>query len=193
MNNMGKITLIMVAAVAIGAFALPSMLSAGGISHDYVNGTNVDCAKCHKTGDTIANAIAGSDKALYGLAAGGDPDGLNAKSADGYVKGDTIHGNMVNSCKGCHELTGLGTGNTLSPNTHTKVSYPSCVTCHGHVVNQEYGIPTSTDVHSDFQVSANGIDQDAPCIGCHTGSAVVGTITYNMNRATTQVSGLTFG
>ena len=171
MKNMGKLTLIMVSVVAIGIFALPSVMSVGTGQHTFNNGTAVDCNKCHaNAGDAVNSELLASGLTMY--------------TTLGTSAGNKIHAmddaGLVGQCKDCHKLA-------AGPRTtdHTGVTMkPVCTVCHTNVNGELAG---AAEPHAGFASTGN-----AGCLGCHTAVSVAGSPSYTYSVSVTAV-GLTIG
>lgn len=171
MKNM-KITMLMIAVVAVGAFSLPSVLSVGTGQHTFVNGTQVSCNKCHTdSGDKIMTELALSNVTMY-----------NTLGTGIGVRIHALDGNGITSCKSCHALAAPTLGD------HTGVlKKPSCSTCHGGV-NAE--LLDTDEAHKALNTSVGNMG----CIGCHTTVTVTGSPTYSYSaNNTVPVAGLYIG
>lgn len=178
MKDTGKLTLVMIAVVAIGVFALPSVMSVGTGQHQFVNGTNVDCNKCHtNTGDAVNAELQSSDTTMY--------------TTLGAAVGDPIHAldgvGTVGSCKDCHYLK-VG---PITGTEHTGVTrQPLCgADCHTNVLTagQTGELAGADEPHSGFSSEGN-----AGCVGCHTAVTVAGSPSYSYSGSITSL-GLTIG
>ena len=158
----GKAIVLIIGVIAIGMFALPSTLAMYSGQHSFVNGTNVDCAKCHSGSDSI-----------YGELTGGGPHNyFTCKQCHGFESGNpnTNNGSMGHAattsvtCVGCHANTPYAGG-------------PLGFDGDGITVVDEL----AAGAHKGF---ANSSDVDLACLGCHTNVGVDGTIsepTYASN------------
>jgi hypothetical protein len=183
--KMTKLTIFMLAVVAIGIFALPSTLSVGVGQHKFRTYGTVEtdgaafCAQCHKSGDTVSNELLASD--------------TRDTAAMGYGGiGDKIHSSIW--CGDCHEITeGY---EVAAVSTEHAAKNPSCLKCHG--AGNTYGyndvtveLSQLTESHKNFVVAG---DDDVQCIACHTYVTKEGTITYTFDTSFGVVSkGLTIG
>ncbi len=187
MKQTGKLTILMVAVVAIGIFALPSIMSAGAGQHQFINATSIrgsdsskNCLKCHGTAnDDVSGELGRSDK----------NDFYNTAGA-------RIH--ILVQCADCHDLSrALEAGVTAY--THTKVpNRPDCMGCHNGATVQGVAlddvwteIGNATEAHAGFKNASVAV-KNAGCIGCHTHVAIAGEISYTYSGAYTAI-GLTIG
>ena len=171
----GKIILLMISVVAVGMFVLPSTLALYSGSHDFVQGTEVDCGKCHSTsaGDEIAGTIAN----------GSAHTGLTCKSCH-YGDSGTVGGRFA------VDVVGNGTG-TDTTDAHAAGVSVNCIDCHsypfsyqaatkdanGSSVNVSAEISMTGEAHKMLLVNTTGdngglADNDAVCIACHTRAVV---------------------
>lgn len=185
MKNTGKLTLLMIAVVALGIFALPSVMSIGTGQHTFNNGTDVQCSKCHAlTGDKVAAELSLSGTAEYVF---------NTKTPDGT--GRQIHKQdgvgAAGECSGCHRMAGMG-----SVGEHTAITrQPFCASCHTIVLDvlaNTGELTGENEPHNGFAASTL-TDRNAGCLGCHTAVTVSGASpSYSYSGATTAL-GLTIG
>ena len=159
----GKIVLLMIAVVAVGMFALPSTLALYSGQHTFINGSNVDCDKCHgaSAGITWTGGAAGE---------------LNATN-------NTAHTALT--CESCHSTTTA----TIESDYHAAAAVgASCIGCHSGPGAENISGATENDilvqlrgaseVH-DNMTSTEGsgnTSKDYACIACHTEATVTGTI-----------------
>lgn len=148
----GKIILLLLSVVAVGMFVLPSTLALYTGSHAFVNGSSVDCGKCHVASmDNIAAE-------------------LNTSSRP--------HTTMT--CGNCHGSTNpdvnLDQGNDHG---HAASMSVDCIGCHANAsesvgdedVLRELNLATAAHHEVTWNDSATneGIDdRDQACIACHT-------------------------
>lgn len=173
----------MIAAVAIGMFALPATFSLGGEQHRFktvesAEGVTAFCEGCHLagTGDAIQTQL--------------DNSGQNALYAS--TDSGVIH--STQSCGTCHGVTGgYALSTTNAAGTHA-AELPSCLKCHGAPGNTQYGlnnvVPELSDpdeAHNTFNFGS--VDDDLHCIGCHTYVAKDGAPSYTFDRAPQQFEG----
>lgn len=192
-KNMRKLTILMIAVVAIGTFALPNVLTASQGQHQFNPGSAVQCTKCHGPNNAdqgVALELNSSGLTDYGLADGGDPDNLAQWTASGYIRGKKIHVEV--GCAGCHTVTKKAAGDgrpTLTTDTHVGVLRDvNCRTCHGHVVTAGQELQGADEVHNNAVVGIGGATGlagvgDAACIGCHTAVGVTGSVSYGFTPA----------
>jgi cytochrome c553 len=183
--KMKKLTILMIAVVAIGIFALPTTLSVGAGQHKFlqagtVSGGQTDlvvfCAQCHSTDTLKSSEIDQSDKNLY------------------YNQTDTsrIHSSLfapgAGGCASCHAIDGgyaQTVGGVRDPTNKVQhaAALPSCLKCHTSGTNRtlmtkdvmlELNAPT--EAHKNFKTSA---DDDIQCIGCHTAVTKSGAVSYS--------------
>ncbi len=176
MKNMGKLTIVMVAVVAIGIFALPSVMSVGTGQHTFNNGSAVDCNKCHNNaGDLVGTELAASGTTMYTTLGANVGDKIHKLEASGAPATG-----LVSSCKDCHKLS-------AGPRTtdHTGVTMkPVCVDCHTTITAELNG---AAEPHARFATAGN-----AGCLGCHTAVTVAGSPSYSYSGSVTSL-GLTIG
>lgn len=179
MKLTGKITMLMIAVVAIGVFAMPSVMSVGSGQHTFLNRTQVDCNKCHTSStDGVSNELNQSGYQVYTY---------NQAGKVAFTGTQQIHkmdgSGTVGTCKSCHALAAVGAGTD-----HTAVTrQPSCTaTCHTIALSE---LQTTSDPHTRFSTAGN-----AGCMGCHTKVAVGGSPSYSYSQSTwTNVLGLSIG
>lgn len=190
MKQTGKLTILMVAVVAIGIFALPSIMSVGAGQHAFVNKTSLEgtdpaksCLKCHGTSsDDVKGELNMSDNNVF-------YNGANKK----------IHSSI--QCADCHDET-RAVGSDIS-GSHTKVpKQPECRQCHnGASIQTNNGsiqlqnvwdeLSNATDAHQGFRDLTRA---NAGCIGCHTRVTVTGEVSYTYSASAWQpVLGLYIG
>ncbi len=183
MKGINKVIIVMIAVVAIGAFALPSVMSVGLGQHTFKNANTIrsaditqNCQKCHGTsaGGGVAAELGRSDTNWqYGTV--------------GVTK---IHSSL--NCGQCHAY------NALDTVTHTKITgRPVCVDCHGAsqyngVQNVWAELGQSTEAHNGL-ANATAMDRNAGCMGCHTAVGVSGSIAFTYDGPAYSVGGLTVG
>ncbi len=176
MKNTGKLTILMVAVVAMGIFSLPSVLSVGVGQHKFNNGSQVQCGKCHaNSNDAVANELRGSGVTAYLT------PGTKIHNGTGFWLGNSYQ------CVNCHQVT---TGGTAKVN-HTGVQKNVvCARCHGTEWSE---LQSSTDAHSNFGLNSSaGTSGTYACMGCHTAVTVTGSPSYTYGASQT-VYGLTIG
>ena len=161
-----KIVMLLIGIVAIGMFALPSTLAMYTGQHNFTNGSDVDCNKCHGSGDKIYDEL-----------------DINK-----------VHGGFT--CKTCHgfstdESTLFASNGSMGHAATTKVN---CVGCHAEL-NKTWGNTSATDI-DDINVTTelnNGAhkafkdqigDPDYACIACHTSVTVTGIVGINASSNT---------
>ena len=163
-----KVILLMISVVAVGMFALPSTLALYTGSHQFVNGSNVNCEKCHTSSmdDIKAELESGSAHKTMGCKAchGGANVDLEPDTADGHAASMNV------DCIGCHI--------TLSNDTtHSPASLDDCIACHGlpvesrDAVQRQLNLATAAHHELTFNASADNQDiddRDQACIACHT-------------------------
>ena len=185
MKQTGKTVLLLLAVMAIGMFALPSTLAMYSGQHDFVNGANVKCEKCHGVGDAIYEEMNGSD----------------------------MHINF--SCRDCHGYTSTNASfSGLTPNTNNSTGHAGtlgvmCMDCHADnstagslalTIGTHNMDNNSVDIIDEFKMQTaahndmfdfynqSSQDLDHMCIACHTkvtlnlgsGNISVNTSSYNL-------------
>src|SRR4030066_1628490 len=180
--KMKKLTIFMIAVVAIGIFALPTTLSVGAGQHKFLQagtiaGGQTDlvafCDQCHSTDTLKAGEIDQSDTNLYY----GTPD-TSLIHASLFAPG-------AGGCASCHAIDGgyaqeVGGARDPPKKVQHAASLPSCLKCHTAGPNLatkdvmlELNAPTAA--HKDFKTAA---DDDIQCIGCHTAVTKSGAESY---------------
>jgi hypothetical protein len=189
MKNTGKLSIMMVAVVAIGIFALPSVLSVGTGQHQFNNGAGVLCGKCHSnSGDKVFGELSASGITQYNNLNGGsaiETSPIGTKIHNGsafYLSGKY-------NCANCHVVvTG---GNNKANGDHTGVTvHVVCATCHPSEATR---LANANDAHSGL-AAASGVGTSATyaCIGCHTAVTVTGSPSYSYGPSVT-TDGITIG
>ncbi|HWR26751.1 MAG TPA: hypothetical protein VN316_02630 [candidate division Zixibacteria bacterium] len=184
---MTKISILMIAVVAIGIFALPASMSIGAGQHkfrqyDSANTTAAQfCGQCH--GDNVQAELDASD----------------ARSANnallGYAGvGVRVHGTI--GCQSCHAITEgyMKAGGKTNATSQHAALLPSCLNCHGAgntwgFNNVAAELSNTTEAHKFFNSTT---DDDIQCIGCHTYVNKSGTISYTTSGGVT-AKGLLIG
>ncbi|MDF1533493.1 MAG: hypothetical protein P1P69_03200 [Methanosarcinaceae archaeon] len=171
----GKTILLIISVVAVGMFVLPSTLALYTGQHDFVNGTQVDCGKCHASDrDNIARELANGSAHMgmtckschYGISGGNEVDvvGNDTSTVTAHAAGVAIN------CIGCHSYPGTGGYNETSTKDYTG----SGITGVGVNVSKELAM--SGEAHkylTNATTSTGGInDRDLACVACHTKVAV---------------------
>lgn len=180
MKNTGKLTIVMIAVVAIGIFALPSVMSVGTGQHTFNNGSAVDCNKCHaNSADAVNNELKASGTTMYTTLGAYVGDKIHKLEAPGVPATG-----LVSQCKDCHELA-AGPRTLGGTQDHTGVTLkPVCTDCHNLVAGELGG---SNEPHSGFATEGN-----KGCLGCHTAVTVAGSPSYTYSASVTSL-GLTIG
>ncbi len=206
-KNIKKLTILMIAVVAIGTFALPTVLTASQGQHTFIAGSNVKCEKCHTIGtgsSGVAGEIEASNNTDYGIAdntnsgAGvltpGEANMLTSYGT-GYAAGEKIHADV--GCKGCHTPTNkaLDPSRTIVTSTHAGVTRQVvCNSCHVHVTGAGIELNGADEVHNSPTGGLAAVGNTA-CIGCHTQVSVTGSVSYGFGFASQNIgsSGLVIG
>ena len=164
----GKIILLLISVVAVGMFAVPSTLALYTGSHQFVNGANVNCEKCHTSSmdDIKAELESGSAHNTLGCKAchGGANSAVDLEpdNTDGHAASMNV------DCIGCHYSKSNGDSHPDNCGT---------MNCHvGDSFAQEdvlYQLNLATAAHHEvtFNSSADNqdiVDRDQACIACHT-------------------------
>lgn len=148
----GKIILLLLSVVAVGMFALPSTLALYTGSHAFVNGSSVDCGKCHVASmDNIAAELNTSSRPHTTMTCGNCHGSTNP---DVSLDKGNDHGHAASmsvDCIGCHanESESVGDEDVL----------------------RELNLATAAHHEVTWNDSAEneGItDRDQACIACHT-------------------------
>ena len=156
----GKIILLLTSVIAVGMFVLPSTMALYTGQHEFIEGGEVDCGKCHVTGkDLIAKQL----------------------------ENGTIHEDI--GCGGCHggdsglvDLAGNMTNGTVTG--HAAGVGINCIGCHsgsnpvttyrdGQVnVSDELQLSTAAHKYLTFNTTGDATgdmnDKDLVCVACHT-------------------------
>ncbi len=186
MKNTGKLTILMIAVVAIGVFSLPAVLSVGSGQHKFNNGANVDCGKCHANGgDKVYGEIGASGTTQYNTLGSGIGVQIHNSSTFWYVAGSY-------QCKKCHEILPDPDPTLKTQHTNVKVQV-TCIQCHSSYYVK---LTNNSDAHKGFGLAAGsgstGSDATYACIGCHTAVTVSGSPSYTYGAKVT-TDGLTIG
>ncbi|HYN44379.1 MAG TPA: hypothetical protein VER35_00100 [Candidatus Limnocylindrales bacterium] len=196
--KMKKLTILMIAVVALGVFALPTTLSIGAGQHKFLQagttaGGQTDlttfCAQCHSTDTLKSTEIDLSDTNLY-------------YGTPGSTK---IHSSLFapgsGGCASCHAIDGgyaqVNGGGVNDPTNKVQhaAALPSCLKCHTAGTNLATKdvmteLNAVTEAHKNFKTAA---DDDIQCIGCHTAvTKNAAGLTYTYNPAV-PVLGLVIG
>ncbi len=150
----GKTVLLTIALLAVGMYFLPATLSIFSGQHTFVNGSEVNCMKCH---NDIYNEI-------YPSGGGTQPP----------------HWSFGQTCNACHRTgavppfwdVGISayteTNVTSNPNAHAAVTV-ECVFCHDLIVDEITG---SQEAHGSYYNASNQTSLlkggNEACVGCHT-------------------------
>ncbi len=193
-KNIKKLTILMIAVVAIGTFALPTVLTASQGQHTFIAGSNVKCEKCH----TVASGSSGVAGELYasnntdytlatdnvdggsGVLTAGEVSGLTGVDPT-YVAGEKIHADV--GCKGCHTPTNkaLDPNRRIVTSTHAGVKKAVvCTDCHVHVTAASIELNGADEVHNG-PTGGLGAVGNAACLGCHTAVKVTGSVSYGFS------------
>ena len=156
-----KAMVLIIGIIAIGLFALPSTLAMYSGQHDFIEGADVDCAKCHSESDPI-----------YGELAGGPHNSFTCKQCHGFEASNPNinNGSMGHAattsvtCVGCHSNTDYAGGS-------------GGLDGDGITVADELAV----GAHDEFASSG---DVDLACLGCHTSVVVAGTIGRGKDEGT---------
>jgi len=161
-----KIILLLISVFAVGMFALPSTLALYTGSHAFVNGSNVDCEKCHTSSmdDIKAELESGNAHSTLGCKAchGGAIADLDQGTADGHAASMSV------DCIGCHYSKSGG-------GTHIQTCGE--MNCHGDFSKRvedvllQLNLATAAHHEVTFNTSADNQDiddRDQACIACHT-------------------------
>ena len=155
----GKIILLLTSVIAVGMFVLPSTMALYTGQHDFVDGENVECGKCH---------VASKDLIAQELENGSVHEGMGCGGCHGGDAGlvDT-RGNVTDG-----EVTAHAAGIGIN-----------CIGCHGSAnvttnrdgqVNVSYELELSTSAHKYLTFNTTGDatgdinDKDLVCVACHT-------------------------
>lgn len=152
---------LIIGIIAIGLFALPSTLAIYTGQHDFIAGTDVDCAKCHSESDPI-----------YGELTGGPHNSFTCKQCHGFEAGNPNidNGSMGHAatasvtCVGCHSNTDYAGGSGGLDGDGITVADELAIGAHDELAS--YG------------------NVDLSCIGCHTSVTVAGAIGSGKDEGT---------
>lgn len=151
----GKIILLLFSVVAVGMFALPSSLALYTGSHTFVNGSSVDCAKCHVSSmdDITAELAAGTAHTNMSCGTCHGPANANVNLSMGNENGHAA--SMAIDCIGCHWGNASESGNNIDDED----------------VLRELNLAAAAHHEVTFNASADNQDiddRDQACIACHT-------------------------
>ncbi len=184
MKNTGKLTILMIAVVAMGVFSLPSVLSVGVGQHKFNNGSQVQCGKCHAgTNDAVFKELSASGVVQYSNY--GNQGGRIHNGSGFWLAGSY-------QCVNCHQIS--QESQTTRAN-HTGIQQKVvCGRCHGAEYNElTTDLGANTDAHRQFAINTSaGTQGTYACIGCHTAVTVTGSPSY-LYSANVTVAGLTIG
>ena len=151
----GKIAILLVSIVAVGMFAVPSTLALYTGSHQFVNGSSVECGKCHTSSMDDIQAELESGGAHFTMSCGNchGPANSNVDLSPGNATGHAA--SMDVDCIGCHTSFNQSVDDedvlaelNLASAAHHEVTFNS--TADNHDID----------------------DRDQACIACHTGVPV---------------------
>lgn len=195
-KNIKKLTILMIAVVAIGTFALPTVLTASQGQHTFIAGSNVKCEKCHtiSSGSSgVAGEIEASNNTDYGSVDNTNAGGVGTLTVGelnmltgygtGYAAGEKIHADV--GCKGCHTVVNKVSDDTRSimTSTHAGVTRQVvCDSCHVHVTAAGIELRGADEVHNNDAGGLATVGNTA-CIGCHTEVKVTGSVSYGFTFA----------
>ena len=156
----GKIAILLVSIIAVGMFAVPSTLALYTGSHQFVNGSSVDCGKCHTSSmDDIAAELA-SGTAHYTMDCSNchgygntnvdlDPVGIDGDAADGHAASMNV------DCIGCHSGDGATSSSGITDEN---------VLAELNLAGAAHHEVTFNDTAENHDID----DRDQACIACHT-------------------------
>lgn len=160
----GKTILLLMSVVAVGMFVLPSTLALYTGQHEFVNGSQVNCGKCHQADrDNIAKELANGSAhedmdckdCHYGTKGGNvvDTFGNDSQEVTAHAAGVAVN------CIGCHSYP---TYYNSVPSKDYNVT--------GVNVSKELALPGEAHKYlANATTSTGGIyDRDLACVGCHT-------------------------
>ena len=178
----GKVILLFVSVIAVGMFVLPSTFALYGGQHTFVNGSQVDCAKCHNTqNDMIYAGLNSTDEGGARPHATFTCKDCHYDDTAGYnvtITGDegsatltTAHAAGVGiNCIGCHSYPSQGFGSGMGYNISTK-DY-NATSGWGVNVSRELMEEGAAHKFLTFNTTygrTGGIDdKDLVCVACHT-------------------------
>lgn len=199
--KMKKLTILMIAIVAIGVFALPTSLSIGQGQHKFLQAGSTGagqtdlvafCAQCHSTDTLKSSEIDQSDTNLYY----GSPNDVTKIHSSLFAPG-------AGGCASCHAIDGgyaQQIGGVRDPTNKVQhaAALPSCLKCHttgypgGNLMTKDVMLELNagTEAHKNFATASP--DDDIECIGCHTAVTKSGAVSYTYSPAV-DVLGLTIG
>lgn len=196
MKDMKKLTILMVAVIAIGVFSLPSVLSLGTGQHKFLNGSAVQCGKCH----------ANSNDGVFRELTQSSPNQYLASETNNYdtsATTNTIHNSTAfykagkYNCAACHEVVTNSTWKARTKDQHTgvKKNVVCAESCHATEYNMAVGTGyTGVDAHKDFVNNQSaGTKGTYACMGCHTAVRIAGSPSYSYDAGKSNVDGLDIG
>ena len=164
----GKIILLLISVTAVGMFAVPSTLALYTGSHQFVDGSSVECGKCHTSSmdDIQAELESGGAHTTMNCGSCHGPANSNVDLDQGTATGHAA--SMDVDCIGCHY------SKSEDPDGHPD----NCLTMNCHVdfspaddVLYQLNLATAAHHEVTFNSSADNqdiIDRDQACIACHT-------------------------
>ena len=152
----GKIILLLTSVIAVGMIALPSTMALYTGQHQFVEGGDVDCTKCHTTGKDLIAAELEAGEVHEDLGCGAC-HGSAQVDLTGNVTVGTVEGHAAGigiNCIGCH-----------SGDSPTATYRDGAVN-----VSSELELSTAAHKYLTFNTSASGDinDKDLVCVACHT-------------------------
>lgn len=160
----GKLILLLMSVVSVGMFVLPSTLAMYTGQHTFIDGDNVDCAKCHGNidlGDGTAHSTFACDDCHAEAYLGFD----NSLNITNYAGNESIrvHAAAITiNCIGCHSDPEYFYNYTTFDNG-TKDG----------IVNVSYELEGTGSAHRFLNLSLTNAtggfnDKDLVCVSCHT-------------------------
>lgn len=164
-----KIVLLTLAVLAVGMFAMPSTLSLFSGQHLIVNGSGVDCKKCHMDIYDELTWYQGDPPAPHNSGVLGQCKVCHRTGSLGLLWGNDVIGISANKKQNV----------TANPQAHAAVTV-ECVFCHDLIVNDTSGNPQeilgSQEAHRSYYNASNQSTLlkggNEACIGCHTHTTI---------------------
>lgn len=164
-----KILILSIAVISVGLFAMPSTLSLFAGQHTFINGSSVDCKKCHQdiyneltTGGSTAH-LTTQLQACQGCHKTGNITQVIFNSTQNMtwfntsIKGNAnAHAAVTLECVSCHQ--GVGIELSGSQEAHTQFYWNS-----SNTINSSVG---GVNAVNNTVISLRGAN--TACVGCHT-------------------------
>lgn len=147
---MSKFSLMLIATISIGIFALPVVISTFSGSHAYVAGPSVECTKCHAD---VYNEL------------------LSSQSNHTHANADWTE-KQVFDCDECHTVSGIGG----SPGGGHAAQRVDCGFCHNKTAYESKGASYENWAHNFATSTGLKFKYGMACSDCHRGSPSASTM-----------------